>query len=249
MPILHKFCQVPPVPAGIAWDNRFRTHNAILDTPYESEVMFIGTFNPDIDGNMADFFYGRNYFWTALKNLFVHNAIVIPNRRDALPLLNPTLPEIFELCIDKSLTFGDLITGVLHNAPPPNFNLVPGNKVNIAENDISLIEDNGLAALGAMGQLTWNTDNIIRYLCDHPSIKYIYFTRQPVGIWAAHWNAITNHECMRGRNCRIIQSPTALGMHAPGVPAMNGLLHRWVHFPNQIDNGWLVQHGVTLANF
>jgi hypothetical protein len=74
MPIRHKFYQTN-------FGNGYATHNAILDTtPYKPEVMIVGTFNPDTpNNNFADFFYGRNFFWTAFKNLFVHNAVVIPN--------------------------------------------------------------------------------------------------------------------------------------------------------------------------
>ena len=97
MPIQHKFFQKN-------FGNGFETNNAILDiTPYNPEVMIIGTFNPEApNANFADFFYGRNFFWTAFKNLFIHNNVVIPFRRmppNGIPpaILNPTLQEIFEL--------------------------------------------------------------------------------------------------------------------------------------------------------
>ena len=71
MSIKHKFYQT-------SFGNGFETHNAILDiTPYKPELMIVGTFNPDTPNtNYADFFYGRNFFWTAFKNLFNHNCMV-----------------------------------------------------------------------------------------------------------------------------------------------------------------------------
>lgn len=76
MPIQHKFKEVD-------FENRFQTHNAILDvTPYKPEVLILGTFNPNTPGNpFVDFFYGRNYLWTGFKNLFIHNNVVITRKR------------------------------------------------------------------------------------------------------------------------------------------------------------------------
>ena len=191
MPVLHKFYQ-------INWENGFETHDAILDiTPYSPEVMFIGTFNPKTpNANFADFFYGRNYFWTGFKNLFVHNTVAIQNRRmpqNGVPpshnLLNPTLAEIFCLCLKLKLTFADLIAQVFHYNNP-QFQLLQNDNVVFNGNQYNLIQDGqkgnvgGLAQLAALGQVDWNTQNIIDYLCNNPQIKQIYFTRQPNGIWA-----------------------------------------------------------------
>lgn len=251
MPIFHKFYNVPPPPIGIAWDNRFQTHNAILDvTPYEPEVMFIGTYNPDIPGNPADFFYGRNYFWTGFKNLFTDIDVMILQKRIYTNPKNPTLFEIFALCEKLKLTFADLIQAVLHNNNPI-YNLVPRNKVYYTGQDISLINDNGLQQLDGMGQVDWNTENIINYLCVHPKIKTIYFTRQPVGIWANHWNAIKNHPCLIGRNLINIYTPAGLGL--AGTPRMTALLHHWVHYIGnrfgRIDRAWLLANGAKPSNF
>ena len=245
MPIHHKFYQTNFI-------NGFETHNAILDvTPnYKPEIMFIGTFNPGIPGNNADFFYGRNYFWPGFKNLFVHNPPVLLARRDAAIPFNPTPTEISELCVRLKLTFADLIQSVLGNNNPL-FNLMPRNKVNFGGQIISLIEDNGLQQLDGMGQVSWNTQNIIRYLCQRPEIKTIYFTRQPTGIWAAHWNSILNNPCMKGRNLTNIYTPSGLALR--GVPRMTALLHHWVHNINPnfgcLDNAWLGDNGVNLVNF
>ena len=257
MPILHKYYQTH-------WGNGFETHNAILDiTPYKPEVMFIGTFNPDTPNeNPADFFYGRNFFWTGFKNLFVHNAVVIANRRmpqngnpPAHNLLNPTLAEIFCICLKVKLTFADLISEVLHHNNP-HYYFLPNDNVVLNGNEYNLIQDGqnggigGLAQLDALGQVNWNTQNIINYLCNNPQIKQIYFTRQPIGIWAAQWNAIVDNPCMRGRQLTNIFTPS--GRPLP-TPVMNNLLHHWVHNVAQgfgcLNNNWLQANGVTLANF
>jgi hypothetical protein len=256
MSIQHKFYQTN-------FGNGFETHNAILDiTPYKPEVMIVGTFNPDTpNANFADFFYGRNFFWTAFKNLFSHNAVVIPNRRmpaNGLPpaILNPTLPEIFDLCIKLKLTFTDLVLEVLHNNNPvclplPNDNVIfNGVEYNLIQ-DGQNVDIGGLQQLNALGQVNWNTQNIINYLCNNPQIKTIYFTRQPTSIWAVQWNLIINHKCMAGRLTTNIFTPSGLGLK--GKPRMNALLNHWVHNNNpnfgRLDNNWLTNNNVDINNF
>ncbi|MBF8964289.1 hypothetical protein I0P70_13625 [Pontibacter sp. FD36] len=243
MPIQHKFFQEN-------WENEFETNSAILDvTPYEPEVMFIGTFNPDTPHNVADFFYGRNYFWTGFENLFTHNAPLVQQRRDWLNPLSPSIIEVLELCRRQKLTFADLILEVLHN-DNPHYEYVPNNKIDYQNNVISLIEDNGLQQLDDAGQVHWNTGNIINYLCDHPNIKTIYFTRRPNGIWQEKWNAIANHRCMESRTLINIYTPSGRRL---SNPVMSNLQHRWVHNDVQgfgrLDNAWLQANGVNLNNF
>lgn len=256
MPIQHKFYQAN-------FGNGFETHNAILDiTPYKPEVMIVGTFNPDTpNANFADFFYGRNFFWTAFKNLFIHNAVVIPNRRmppngNPPAILNPTLLEIFDLCKKLKLTFSDLVLEVLHNNNPV-YQLLPNDNVIFNGLEYNLIQDGqngiigGLQQLNALGQVNWNTQNIITYLCNNPQIKTIYFTRRPTGIWAAQWNLIINHSCITGRLTTNIFTPSGAG--APVNRSMARLLNHWVHNNNpnfgRLDNNWLTNNGVNINNF
>lgn len=259
MPIQHKFLQKD-------FKNRFQTHNAILDvTPYKPEVMIIGTFNPDTpNANFADFFYGRNFLWTGFKNLFLHNAVVLPKRRmhqigQPPNILDPTLPEIFELCCKLKLTFSDLISEVLH-VNEPQYQLLHNDNVLLDDQEYNLIQDErkenvyGLHQLDNLqpnSQVNWNTRNIIKYLCDNPQIRSIYFTRRPTGIWANHWNQIVNDSCMSGRNLTNIFTPSGAG--SPVSRSMERLLNHWVHnvTPNfgKLDNDWLINKGVTLSNF
>jgi hypothetical protein len=255
MPITHKFFQKNFL-------NGFQTNNAILDiTPYKPEVMIIGTFNPDTPNGNADFFYGRNYFWPALKNLFILNGIVllrrrIPQRGNLPAILNPTLFEIFELCKNLKLTFSDLIFETLHNNNPA-YQLLQNGHIIFNNQEFNLIQDEqngvigGLQELDAIGQVHWNTQNIINYLCANPQIKQIYFTRRPTGIWNLHWNAIVNHHCMVGRRLTNIFTPS--GMPLKGKPRMSALLNHWIYNidPNfgNLDNNWLIDNGVEIENF
>ena len=256
MSILHKFYQTN-------FGNGFETHNAILDiTPYNPEVMIIGTFNPKtLHANYADFFYGRNFFWTAFKNLFNHNAPMITKRRmptNGIPqeILNPSFSEIFDLCIRLKLSFSDLILEVLHYNNPV-FKTLQNDNIIFNKVEYNLIQDakkgniNGLHQLNVIRQVHWNTQNIINYLCNNPQIKTIYLTRQPTGIWAAHWDQVITHNCMVGRVTRNLFTPSGAG--APVNRSMIRLLNHWVHNNNpsfgQLDNTWLANNGVNKNNF
>ena len=256
MSIQHKFYQTN-------FGNGFQTHNAILDTtPYKPEIMVVGTFNPNTpNNNFADFFYGRNYFWTAFKNLFSHNGVQLTHRRTTnrgVPpaILDPTLPEILELCIKLKLTFSDLILEVLNN-DIPNYQILQNDNVIINGVEYNLIQDErkgiigGLQQLNTIGQVNWNTQNIINFLCINPQIKTIYFTRQPEKIWAEQWDFIINHNCMAGRLTTNLFTPS--GQSLKGKPRMNALLKHWVHNNEpkfgRLDNNWLTNNGVSIQNF
>lgn len=256
MPIQHKFHQTD-------FGKGFESHNAILDvTPYKPEVMVLGTFNPKTPkANFADFYYGRNLFWPAMKNLFVHNAVVLggrrmPTRGNPPAALNPTLEEILEMCEALKFTFADLIHEVLPDRNPddpflPNDNVIfDGTEYNLIQ-DSRKKEIRGLQQLDNIGQVGWNTSSIIKYLCENPQINAIYFTRQPTGVWASQWNQIRLHQCMRGRLLTNIFTPSGQGK--PVYQNMERLLRHWVHNDNpnfgQLDRNWLTRHGVNPGNF
>ena len=75
MRINHKFLTVNPQQNLLNWDNRFYTENVILKNVdiYEPKIMFLGTFNPQLQNNPADFFYGRNFFGQRLKTSSIQN--------------------------------------------------------------------------------------------------------------------------------------------------------------------------------
>jgi hypothetical protein len=256
MPIQHKFHHRN-------FGNGFQSNNAILDIlPYKPEIMIIGTFNPDTpNANFADFFYGRNYFWTAFKNLFSYNQVILtktrmPRRGIPQASLNPTLPEILQLCSLLKLTFADLINEVLQQNNPI-YELLQNDNVHFNGFEYNLIQDGqmknigGLQQLNLLGQVSWNTNNIINYLCENTQIKTIYLTRQPTGVWEEQWHIISSHSCMIGRQMTNIFTPS--GQSLKGKPRMNALINHWVHNNTEnfgrMDNDWLLDKGVNINNF
>jgi hypothetical protein len=244
MPVDHKFLTHN-------FGNGFETHNAILNiTPdYEPEVLIIGTFNPDTPGNNdSDFYYSRNYFWPAFKNLFVHNATELQQRRDNADPRNPSTEEIFQICRRLKLTFADLIKQVGHNG-----NAViemHGNIVNLHDEAFNLIDDIDLLALHALGQINWGTDDILAYIQVHPTIHSIYFSRKPVGVWGHQWLRIVNHPSTERKHKVNIYTPA--GRRIPN-PVMSGLLNRWLFNENpnfgRLKHQWLLEHNVNLQAF
>lgn len=256
MPVEHKFLN------NNNWNNGFWTENAIMKTDlYNPEILILGTFNPNTpNANFADFFYGRNYFWTAFKNLFVENEIQLFNRRipaNGQPILplNPNLNEIFEICKKAKLSFADLICEVLVNHN--NIEFLPNDNVVLNNNVYNLIQDNannnilGLAELNQINEVEWNINNIINYLIGNPNIKDVYFTRRPTNIWFEKWEELKNNVNLRDRNFGVIYTPSAQSLR--GVPRMTSLIRHWLfnNNPNYdtLNHFWLTTNGVNLNNF
>lgn len=261
----HKFENKPTDAPGINWSTGFATKDAILSTtPYDPEVIIIGSFNHGWSWNDADFFYGRGmYMWTVMANLFLHNANVLAARRNPPPGNDtPSLNQIFEICNKGRLCFADVVLGT-NTAIPVAINaqnqtvLVNGN---YNWNDY---KDSHLNRMGLNGWLDDNVKNIINFLHSVPSIKHIYFTFATGGNWLiglknAIIAAFPNHQA------GSIYTPT--GMRLPnftGYPQRPfSLAHHWVwnnaghpispvNNPGYIhfDHAWLIRNGVNPNNF
>lgn len=276
MPINHKFSNIEP---GGFPDNDFYTEDVILKNgTYKPEVMVLGTFNPNTpNANFADFFYGRNYFWTGFKKLLYPNYQFIHDRR--LPQNgqynhpnDPFLDEILNLCSHFKITFSDFVSGVFPNVNPIDYEILPNDNVIYEGHEFNLIQDNagdgvlGLADLDQMGLVSWNTLAIIEFLINNPQIKHVYFTRQANGVWGVQWNLIKYHPRLNDRHFSNIVTPSGRGRHPnPGEPfetALKKMLHYWiwnnlnhptnpVQNPNfdHLDHDWLTRCGVDIIQF
>ena len=229
----HKFEHVP------FDEGRMHTHHAILDQlPYNPKVLIIGTFNPASENNVADFFYGRNYFWRVFENLVNGNAL-LNGRRDDHDMI-PTLPRIIEICKQMKLSFADLILG--------NDNL-----------QIDDFEDATLNDFGLDGQLEDNVNNIVKYINLKETIQHVYFTTkcpQLAWIWNL-WTQVQNG-VNRDVNFGSIVTPSGQGgfqnfpeMHRAATIARYWI---WVNNPAKpdvqwdgyvhFDHEWLIECGV-----
>ncbi len=258
MAILHKYLQYN-------WNNGFQTNNAILSTtPYEPEVIFIGTFNHGWSWNAADFFYGRGmYMWTILGNLFLNDRNVFTESRIPLPGNNtPSLNQIFEICKNGKIVFADIVTGTNVNIPV-HINLAAKSVLVNNQYVWSGYKDGPLDIMGANDWLDDNTQNIITYINQTPSIRHIYFTFKS-GAWlVSQMNTII--EGVNPKPCHSIFTPTGNGFRKNLQPPYDerawSIAHCWVwnNLPNvvpinkigysHLDHQWLISHGVTPTNF
>jgi hypothetical protein len=255
MPIKHKFYSSD-------FGNGFESHNAILQTPYEPEVLILGTFNPDTpNSNFADFYYGRNYFWPAFKKLIKNEANVenrprMPRIGNIRHPLDPSLSEVKEICARLKLTFADFIVEVFHKEDPI-CKMLDNDNVTFNNLEFNLIQDGlkngieGLSKLDEFGQIHWNTENIIDYIESNPTIKNVYLTRQPTGVWKSHWIYIQRKFKNRELNFTNIFTPSGQGK--PVFHSIDRLLNHWIHNQNEnfgkLDSNWLLSNGILISKF
>lgn len=255
MPIKHKFL-------SHKWENDLITENAILKPKlYNPEILILGTFNPNTpNDNHADFFYGRNWFWPAFKNLFIKNDLIELNRRmpsNGKPVypLNPELNEVFEICKRGKITFADLITCVFPDTD--QYIILKNDNVVFNNEEFNLINDNirdgvkGLAELDQLKQIEWNVENIVSYLEKNKTIKNVYLTRNPTGIWLKKWKQLKTNKKLENINFKVIYTPSAANLR--GTPRIKSLIQHWLFNIsknyNTLDHQWLYENGVNIEKF
>jgi hypothetical protein len=235
MGIPHKFFETD-------FEEGFGTQNAVLTkTPYKPEILFIGTFNPltNEDANPADFFYGRNWFWPILFNIFIHNREVViqKQRKFYPPNFNPILPEVFGFMKTHKITFADLIRCVF---PDKKLSCVADNHVIYDNTLYDLIKDGDLAKLNRKQEVSWSTKYIVAYIKAKPSINQVYFTRKPVNPFTDELDVIQEILNVRGVKIKYLFTPSGQGLK--GKPRNQVLMDQWlqstrVGFDN-LDENW-----------
>ena len=203
------------------FSSSFYTENVILRPPYNPEVLILGTFNPD-DGNFADFFYGRNFFWPIFR-MFYNNTTEYSNQKRSPKNLSPSLNEILDICSYFKLSFADLVLST-----DSKDNLIPDENV-------------------LDGNIEWNTQNIINFINNTPSLKFIYFTRQKKGDWKVELNKISQETPLK-----ILNIYTPSGQSLKGEPRILKLKDHWLFNDDEnfdiLNHSWLENCGMILSN-
>jgi G:T/U-mismatch repair DNA glycosylase len=80
---------------------KHKFHNHLINP--ETQILIIGTFNPDTENNPAEFFYGRsrNFLWRLLPTAFNFNDLKGKSKADKLDFISK-----------EKIDFVDLITSV-----------------------------------------------------------------------------------------------------------------------------------------
>lgn len=237
----------------------FQTINGILENSlYKPKILILGTFNPSLDSNRADFYYGRNFFWPAFKNIFIHNEIRLYGERLENCPYNPYIEEILEMCKKLEITFSDLICEISDENNDLHISIKRGKEyVNNRVTEYNPINDSDLERLDRIHKIQWNTPNIIDYLNKNPQINTIYFTRVQNGRWNDQINIIR----LKCPNVDIISiyTPSAQGGYLfkqTGIynaGRMRPLIYHWINNEGtnngRLDRNWLISYGVNPDNF
>lgn len=232
-------------------NDEYFTNSGILKTPYQPKVLIVGTYNEaNVQGNIADFFYGRNYFWPVMHNLANNLAIgninqLKSSRKWSLiaGVPNPNLNQILNICKQFKLTFADLVQDVL----------------------VPLINHDDIYINNAVrnGQAVDNVTPIIEFLNNNPSIEYVYCTTKfgNLKLLLNLWNSIqagVNNNVTFG----FIRTPSGRGRFSGS--AASGIAKHWVwcNHPNNphgqlqnsegythFDHNWLINSGVDVNLF
>lgn len=257
---------------SVNFNNGFETHNSILDvTPYQPEVIFIGTHNHGWSWNNADFFYGRGmYMWTILGNLFLFNKNNLRLPRSTRNL-TPSIQQVFEICKKGKIGFANIVSGVKEGIPvidnyEARYVLVNDEykwgKVNGSR--IGEYADEHLEHLGKKGYLEDNLEPILNFLSENKTIKHVYFTFNS-GSWLLKRSKTIRQSLRKDISCCSIFTPTGKGFGKLLSEPFNcrawGISHCWVwngmshNIPinklnyGHLDHDWLYKNGVTPDHF
>lgn len=97
-----------------------------------------------------------------MSNLLTEHKALHLKRRDVDHPFIPTLPEIFDLCLNANMVFADLIKRVLYN--PTGLYQIDSKFVTYQAVTYDLFNDDALADLNALGQVEWSTEDVIEYI-------------------------------------------------------------------------------------
>lgn len=164
---------------------RHRFYDTLIPNQDKVKFLFVGTFNPNwnaIDGNNADYFYGRktNLFWCICPHAFNDNC-----------LIDKGLNEWLLFCNQNQIGLTDIIKEVT-NANPQIERHIKLLTSGFQDKNLDLKEDNKF-----FFNLEFNTVNINDFITTRQNeLKGVFFTRKSHSdiprIWR-HWLTIKQH--------------------------------------------------------
>jgi G:T/U-mismatch repair DNA glycosylase len=82
-------------------EHKFITHKINLDT----EILIIGTFNPNTEKNPADFFYGRNrnYLWRLLPKAFNEQDLKEKSKQEKLDFIKKAKVDFIDIISEVNI--------------------------------------------------------------------------------------------------------------------------------------------------
>jgi len=138
------------------------------------KIVIIGTFNPDVEDNKAEFFYGRsrNYFWNLLPKVFGYEPLKEKDVEEKIKFLNDNDIELTDLIYEV-----DIDDDKLGNYSDENLkNAVKWN----TENIINILKKGNTKEVYFTRKTFKNIENIkneiekIKSFCEKNNIKFGY---------------------------------------------------------------------------
>ncbi|MCH7400070.1 hypothetical protein MM236_18895 [Belliella sp. DSM 107340] len=155
----------------MACHHKFKEYLTLDKLDFEPNTLIVGTFNPDIEGNAAEWFYGRaeNNFWDVLPRLYGAESM-----RHANPI------EWKAFCSSNKIAITDLIQRI----DDADLN----NKTHLAK--LKTYSDKSIATSFQDHSYV----DLVKLLKNRPTIKHIYLTRG-IGetFWRRAWRPVQNY--------------------------------------------------------
>ena len=193
-------------------NHEFHIENSLFPD-WNADTLIIGTFNPSNDfhpENTANYYYGRSkYFW------------------QILPIFNGTSPILGnEVNIQKDFLIKNkiVLTDLLISIDDANIH----DQIHL--NRIRSVKD---IEIEMFNNLTWNTDNIIKYI-ENKKIKQVYFTflsninrRNVMENTFEFQTRLIEIFCYSNNiNTYRLHTPSGQGL-GNGKPRLNKLINKW----------------------
>jgi len=151
--------------------HKFRNHPFNI----KSNILIIGTFNPDVPNNEADFFYGRtrNYLWELLPKVFNEESLKSKDKQSKLDFMNKYGLEFIDLISEINCDVGE----------ENNYDdAYIDNKVNVWNNIIELLKNSSIKEVYFTRKSFQNIKNIKTYIeeidnyCNKNNIRFGYLS-------------------------------------------------------------------------
>lgn len=178
----------------MACEHKFKKYLTLNKLDFEPTTLIVGTFNPKIEGNKAEWFYGRfdNNFWDVLPRIYNKNSMRCSTPKDW---------KVF--CKEHHIAITDLIESIedadmnneIHRAKLKTYS---DKSISTSFQDHSFVD-------------------IVKLLELHPTIKHIYLTRG-IGetFWKRAWRPIQNYARINNLDVVNLITPSGYAFYQQG---------------------------------
>lgn len=171
-------------------NHKFQNYLDLRLIDFKPHTLIVGTFNPNLDENKADWFYGRknNYFWDVLPRLYNEKS-----------LRHSTSTEWKEFCRTHKIAITDLIMGIG----------ITDNDNNQIIKKLGNYKDDEIVKNFNRNKIKITNINIVQLLQQHKSIKEVYFTRSlNDSYWNNLWSPVDEYCLLSNIKCKTLLTPS-----------------------------------------